>query len=130
MTACPRSAACPRSCRATSRPCSSPTSPGLTRHHDAPAYADLDPAYLQRIQTECALFQARHSLLLIGAYDAPRRDPYTETDAGRDFWYDRNGHGTGAWDRNLGLMGDMLAEHARRFQQVDTYITDAMRVAG
>lgn len=40
---------------------------------------------------------------------------YTEDRAGNDFWYTRQGHGVGYWDRDLGEIGDTLADAARQF---------------
>jgi hypothetical protein len=50
--------------------------------------------------------------------------PYDEASAGRDFWYTRNGHGVGFWDRDLGDLGDVLSELARQFGPCDLYAGD------
>lgn len=62
---------------------------------DSPGFADLAPETLARIVADCAAFQATHAALLEEAYG---RD-YEADQAGRDFWYTRNGHGVGYWDR-------------------------------
>ena len=46
------------------------------------------------------------------------RSAYDESRAGNDYWYTRNGHGTGFWDRGLGELGDKLAA-ACRYREVN-----------
>lgn len=57
--------------------------------------ADLDPAALADIVGLCSRFQSEHAALLELAYS---RD-YDSTQAGRDLYYTRAGHGVGYWDR-------------------------------
>lgn len=77
-------------------------------------FSDIHPDTLAKMHLDCAAFQdaARH--LLSQAYGKPERTrngpvPYDANRAGMDFWYSRNGHGTGFWDRDLGDIGDQLA---------------------
>lgn len=58
--------------------------------------ADLTPSSWEAIRTDCEEFQAAAASLLAQAYD---RDGYDEEAAGRDFWFTRNGHGVGFWER-------------------------------
>lgn len=69
-------------------------------------FADLAPSTLEQIKTDCARFQAEHGALLDAAYD---EFDYEPDQAGRDFWFTRNGHGAGFWDRGLGVLGDQLS---------------------
>jgi hypothetical protein len=46
---------------------------------------------------ECNTFRSRSKALLEAAY---AREGYSEVQAGRDFWFTRNGHGVGYWDRS------------------------------
>lgn len=62
---------------------------------DSPGFADLAPRALERIQADCATFQRDHAALLEEAYATG----YEAEQAGRDFWYTRNGHGVGFTDR-------------------------------
>ena len=62
---------------------------------DSPGFADLAPDTLARIIADCAAFQAANRALLDEAYQLV----YDDEGAGRDFWYTRNGHGVGYWDR-------------------------------
>jgi hypothetical protein len=71
-------------------------------------FSDLDADTLAAIIADCAAFQRVHAddleKLVSGPYD------YDLENAGRDFWYTRNGHGCGFWDRDLGEIGDRLTE--------------------
>jgi hypothetical protein len=49
---------------------------------------------------------------------------YSEIQAGRDFWFTRNGHGVGFWNRDLGQVGDDLADIAREFGEVYPWFAD------
>jgi hypothetical protein len=75
----------------------------------------LRPAW-QSIHADCETFQRVHAALLQSVYGVQgkyERDPYNESRAGNDYWYTRNDHGTGYWDRGLGEPGDKLAAAAR-----------------
>lgn len=62
---------------------------------DSPGFGDLAPETLQRIIADCQAFQTGNAALLDLAYARN----YEADQAGRDFWYTRNGHGVGYWDR-------------------------------
>jgi hypothetical protein len=67
-------------------------------HKDIPGdagFSDLAPEALARSIDDCAKFQSDAAVLLAAAYGRG----YDEAQAGRDFWYTRNGHGVGYWDR-------------------------------
>ncbi|AIA64682.1 hypothetical protein HL10_gp152 [Cronobacter phage CR8] len=51
-------------------------------------------------------------------------DDYDHTQAGRDFWFTRQGHGVGFWDRGLGMVGDDLSDAARSFGEKHVFIDD------
>ena len=99
-------------------------------------YADLHPDSLAAIRADCAAWQKKHAGLLYFACGF--MSGYDETQAGRDYWFTRNGHGVGFWDREelrrdmarrpdgtltdtgedeglpfLASLGDMLADAAR-----------------
>lgn len=71
--------------------------------------AELAPDTLADIVADCAKWQADQAGLLQAAYDYPTAKAYDARRAGNDYWYTRNGHGTGFWDRGLGDVGDKLA---------------------
>lgn len=95
---------------------------------DDASFNDLAPETLARIMADCATFQTANAELLALAYD---RDDYGDTQAGRDFWFTRCGHGVGFWDRSQldaeGL-GDKLSEAARRTGNVDPYLGDDKKI--
>lgn len=62
---------------------------------DSPGFGDLAPETLTKIIIDCQAFQSQNIQLLTQAY---ARD-YDSEQAGRDFWFTRNGHGVGYWDR-------------------------------
>lgn len=103
---------------------------------------DIAPETLEEMIEDCAKFQKDNAELLEQAYDQriaedPRRrgggagpGDYDSEAAGHDFWLTRNGHGAGFWDRNLGEVGDKLAEAARAWGNYDLYIGDDGQVYG
>ena len=68
--------------------------------------ADMTSDAWQSTVADCAAFRVAAGDLLQEAYAS---GDYDETQAGRDFWFTRQGHGVGYWDRGLGEIGDRLA---------------------
>jgi hypothetical protein len=58
-------------------------------------YTDLHPDSLAAIRADCEKWQTANAALLSEAYETG----YDESQAGRDYWFTRNGHGVGFWDR-------------------------------
>lgn len=97
-------------------------------------FVELAPETLASILADCAKFQEVSSTLLDKAYALGESDPnceYSATDvceaqrqAGRDFWFTRNGHGVGFWSRNMGDVGDALAESAYLYHAAHVYRGD------
>lgn len=58
-------------------------------------FGDIHPDTFAAIQRDCIAFEHQAADLLIEAHGRG----YTREQAGRDFWYTRNGHGVGFWDR-------------------------------
>ena len=80
-------------------------------------YSDIDPDSMIRIHSDCLAFRRNNDHWISMAY---ARD-YDVMQAGRDFWFTRNGHGVGFWDRKeleTDGLGDKLSEAARDFGQV------------
>ena len=69
---------------------------------------DLSSAAWGRIRQDCCAFQEGAAHLLELAYG--HESGYEPMQAGRDFWYTRNGHGTGFWNRGLGRIGRDVAK--------------------
>jgi len=85
--------------------------------------SDLSADAWRKIDADCAKFQADAAPLLALAYE---RD-YDAAQAGRDFWYTRNGHGVGFWDREAledGGLGDQLSEVAKCYGGANLYRGD------
>lgn len=53
-------------------------------------------------------------------------DDYDHAQAGRDFWFSRQGHGAGFWDRGLGMVGDDLHNVAEHFGEKHLYIENSL----
>ena len=78
-------------------------------------FSDIHPDTLAAIHSDCHDFEAKARHLLSQAYC---RDDYDRTQAGRDFWFNRNGHGVGFWDRqqlDAGGLGEKLSDIAKGF---------------
>ena len=71
----------------------------------------LSKKALARIKAECAAFQDTHAALLAEAC----KGDYDAAQAGRDFWFTRQGHGVGYWDREAlpDTLRGKLSEAAR-----------------
>lgn len=78
--------------------------------------AEIAPTALAAIVADCERWQKEHADTLQEAYET--ETGYDAHRAGNDYWYTRNGHGTGFWDRDLGETGDMLA-NACRYHEVN-----------
>lgn len=94
---------------------------------DSPGFGDLAPETLSRIIADCERFQTANAALLEQACSIKGDHTYDETRAGHDFWYTRNGHGCGFWDRGLGEAGDKLTAacgHGTDFRGLYSYVGD------
>lgn len=81
---------------------------------------DLSAEAWAAIERDCEAFQKAAALNLSAAYATG----YTEEQAGRDFWFTRNGHGAGFWDReqlDAGALGNALSAIAKTFGEC--YVT-------
>lgn len=76
-----------------------------------------------KITADCDLFEQEAEIFLNQAYENPDVT-YNAERAGRDFWYTRNGHGCGFWDRDLGAVGDELTKQAKTFSELSPYLGD------
>lgn len=94
-------------------------------------FADLAPETVEQIVSECTAFQEAASALLELAYE---RTGYDAERAGRDFWFTRNGHGAGYWDRteldadNLGDQLSAVCGWKTEFSERDLYRGDDGKV--
>lgn len=85
--------------------------------------AELAPDAWNKIVEDCKKFQADNALDI---EDALAIDPtaYDLEAVGRDFWYSRNGHGVGFWDRGLGQIGDKLHAACKKWRELYLYRGD------
>lgn len=91
------------------------------------SFAELAPEALARIIADCAAWQQTNADLLAQAYE---RGGYDPASAGRDYWFTRNSHGVGFWDREpleADGLGDKLS-NACRYSSVDLYRGDDERL--
>ena len=80
-------------------------------------WGDIHPESAERMQLDCLNFEVQARDLLAQAYERG----YDAAQAGRDFWFTRNGHGVGFWDRKeleADGLGDSLTTIAESFGQV------------
>jgi hypothetical protein len=87
---------------------------------------DLSAEAWDKVRADCATFQEMASATLEQAYAHP--SGYDDDRAGNDFWYTRNGHGTGFWDRGLDAIGNQLNAAAKSFGTTDLYSGDDMQL--
>lgn len=89
--------------------------------------AELALETVEIIKNDCAAFQRTASALLERAYGALTSRTYEPIQAGRDFWFTRNGHGVGFWDRGLGEIGEALSAECgfgTQFSETNLYRGD------
>jgi hypothetical protein len=92
------------------------------------SFADLAPETLDDIKHDCAAFLAATETFRDRLALSPRR-VWNDTEAGRDFWYTRNHHGTGFWDRDWPKpYADYLATKAQNFGETYIYAGDDGRL--
>lgn len=81
--------------------------------------AIMDADDIESAKLDCAGFIAAAGPMLT---EALSREGYSLARAGGDFWYTRNGHGVGFWDRDeleAGGLGDALSVVAKAMGAVD-----------
>jgi hypothetical protein len=92
-------------------------------------FDDLAPETLDLIIRDCKCFQELHGAALSEAYN--HESGYDDSQAGRDLWFTRCGHGVGFWDRGLGAIGDKLAKlcgYGTEFSNLDVCFGDDDKV--
>src|SRR5688572_868278 len=96
---------------------------------DDAAFDDITPETLAKMLADCAKFINMAGALLAEATTKVERGiAYDQTYAGHDFWYTRNGHGVGFWDRECLTkgtdLGARLTNIAKLFGQYDLMTGD------
>lgn len=92
----------------------------LDSNHDG---SDIHSESLAHMAKDCDDFRILAAEDLARAY-AQRKVPYSDEQAGHDFWLNRNHHGAGFWDRGLGRLGDRLSDAAHSYGDSDLYVGD------
>jgi hypothetical protein len=74
-------------------------------------FSKLSEEFIAQAKADCAKFESENAALLEQAGDFEQN--------GMDFWYTRNGHGVGFWDRGYpDEVADPLTEAAHKFGEV------------
>lgn len=93
---------------------------------DEAGFLSLTRDALEAIKADCNGFQDANKELIAKAIGHTLRNgkAYDMEQAGIDFWYTRNGHGVGYWDREFpGELGDDLSHAAKKFRECYVYWT-------
>ena len=89
---------------------------------------EWDDSAIAKASEDCERFQNENWEDLMVYCEHISTHGYSDSEcAGMDFWYSRNRHGTGFWDRTElpeGL-GDKLADAAKKFGEIDVYVGDS-----
>lgn len=85
--------------------------------------ADLSDEAKARAISDCADFR-KLAADLLAQYTWKSRSYSVDQCAGHDFWYTRNGHGVGFWDRGLGKLGQDLSAAAKTYGETSLYLGD------
>lgn len=89
---------------------------------------DFAASAIERAIKDCTEFQHAWPELLAAAYELylPHVDaPTPQCSAGHDFWFTRNGHGVGFWDRGFGRkLGDELTDACKACKEVTIELGD------
>jgi len=89
--------------------------------------SDLAASSLESIRRDCARFIEANKLdleLFVAALPRGSSDDGPWSLAGYCFWLNRNGHGTGFWDRGVGAIGDRLSTACEKFGPSDLCVGD------
>lgn len=93
---------------------------------DEAGFLSLTADALETIKADCNGFQDTNRELIAKAigHVLHNGNAYDMEGAGIDFWYTRNGHGVGYWDRGFpGELGDDLSHAAKKFGECYVYWT-------
>lgn len=93
-------------------------------------FSDLSPPMLFACLEDCDTFYRNNLPHIMRAMDVKVGHPpvYDEEMAGRDFWFTRNHHGVGFWDRGLGELGNTLTKAAHGYRELAPYLGGNGRV--
>ena len=92
-----------------------------TQEFDDVDVDDLPEETWGEAKRDCMIFLSRNEDLIA-------ESGMSDDHIGHNFWLDRNGHGTGFWDRELGEAGDRLSKACDEFGETWIYMGDDGRV--
>lgn len=82
-------------------------------------FTELAPDTLAKVIADCERFQR----VTVGLF--LHMNPEMEMEAGRDFWFTRNGHGVGFWDGDWSEdVAETLTATSKTFRSLDLYRGD------
>jgi len=84
---------------------------------------DIAPETLARMAEDCRQFQADNAADL-------SESELSDSRAGRDFWLNRNGHGSGFWDEGNEPVFRRLSDASHVWGTFDLYLGDDGRIYG
>jgi hypothetical protein len=94
---------------------------------------DLSDEAWESIHEDCQAFYDYHACILDWVRSRPADTQsgfYGPDQAGHDFYLTRNGHGTGFWDRGLGVLGDILTAGSKPYGETNEFAMNGMIHAG
>jgi len=84
---------------------------------------ELSPELFDRLEADAKSFWYRMWYFI-------EHDNQTPQQAGHDFWFTRNGHGSGFWDGDWPVYGDILTKLSENYGPIDTYKGDNALIYG
>ena len=89
--------------------------------------SDIATDSLKKMKRDCAKFMKANKSDIAEFIATSPRGSHEDGGwalVGHCFWLNRNGHGTGFWDRDAGDVGERLSEASRKFGESDLYVGD------
>ena len=84
---------------------------------------DFDSEALEILRAHCLSFWSQTWYYI--SHEKPAQDA---SQAGQDFWLTSNGHGSGFWDGDWKVYGDMLTKMAKCYPEINLTITSEGKV--
>jgi len=75
---------------------------------DSFTISDIDKNSIKEMESDCTAFLSKSKDIL-------ERVGLDDSQVAHDFWFSRNGHGSGFWDHGLGEDGEELTKIAKSF---------------
>src|SRR5271155_1781538 len=96
----------------------------LDRNYSA---SDIAPETMELIVEDCADFQKRFGQLITDEPEVRGEEKWGRWElAGGDYWFTREGHGSGFWDGDWPKNGDELTKAAKSYGPFELYVEDGV----